>query len=295
MPRRKMTEAEIITSFWRRVDKGEYCWNWTGKISEKGYGVIYTHYRENIKAHIFSYELAYGHIQGNKNCVCHTCDNFLCVRPDHLFLGTNLDNSTDMVVKNRSAYGERHSQAILTDNQVDEIRMLFKTGWTQSKLVGEYGSTSATISRIVNYKTRNRLPKLPIPKLVNPTDAEKLDWINKNRKFLRSLLQYYGTEYRRKQDPDYWTKKLALRLDNHDWIVVSDVRTPDEMDVIRKAGGEIWFVERPGVGSVGIKNHYTEVALEGSSFDRTILNDGSIDELKHRVEWLFKDMCSCRS
>ena len=123
----------------------------------------------------------------------------------------------------------------------------------------------------------------------------RMVWEKPTHPAMRVLLQWWGTEYRRSQDPDYWTKKLASRLDNHDWIVVSDVRTPDEMDVIRKAGGEIWFVERPGVGSVGIKNHYTEVALEGASFDRTILNDGSIDELKHRVEWLFKDMCSCRS
>lgn len=120
-------------------------------------------------------------------------------------------------------------------------------------------------------------------------------WEKPTHPAMRVLLQWWGTEYRRSQDPDYWTKILATKLANDKWIVISDVRTPDEMDVIRQAGGEIWFVERPGVGSVGIKGHYTEVALEGAKFDRTILNDGTIEELKHRVEWMFKDMCSCKS
>lgn len=123
----------------------------------------------------------------------------------------------------------------------------------------------------------------------------KMVWEKPTHPAMRVLLQWWGTEFRRSKDPDYWTKKLAERLDNQEWIVVSDVRTPDEMKVIREAGGEVWFVERPGVAPVGIPNHYTEVALEGASFDRTIQNDGTIEELKTKIEWLFKDQCSCKA
>lgn len=103
---------------------------------------------------------------------------------------------------------------------------------------------------------------------------------------MRVMLQWWGTEYRRSQDPDYWIKKLAARLDNDELIAVSDVRTPDEMATIRAAGGEVWYVERPGVGSVGISNHYTEVALEGAEFDVRVMNNSTIESLKLTVDSL---------
>lgn len=92
---------------------------------------------------------------------------------------------------------------------------------------------------------------------------------------MRVLMQWWGTEYRCAQDSEYWTKLLAKRLDNNDKIVVSDVRTPKEVDVIRRAGGQVWFVERHGVDSIGIAGHFTEVALDGFEFDWSVLNDGT--------------------
>jgi hypothetical protein len=115
-------------------------------------------------------------------------------------------------------------------------------------------------------------------------------WAKPTTPEIRVLLQWWGTEFRRTQDPDYWIKRLAQKLSNADEsIVVSDVRTPDEIATIHQAGGEVWFVERPGVGSVGIANHYTEVALEGATFDRNILNDQTLDDLKIKVDFLFHE------
>jgi hypothetical protein len=135
-----------------------------------------------------------------------------------------------------------------------------------------------------------------IPGFVTVIKAFKgMVWEKPTHSAMRVLLQWWGTEYRRSQDPDYWTKKLAARLDNNEWIVVSDVRTPEEMRVIREAGGEVWFVSRPGVAPVGIPNHYTEVALEGATFDQTILNDGTLEDLFQLVDWKADSFCNCKS
>ena len=105
--------------------------------------------------------------------------------------------------------------------------------------------------------------------------------------YLRSLLQYYGTEYRRKQNPNYWTNQLSEKLMNDKLMVVSDVRLPDEMKVIQDIGGEVWLVVRDGIENVGIKNHATEHGLVGVEFDRVIENNGTLDDLESMVDSLF--------
>lgn len=46
--------------------------------------------------------------------VCHHCDNPPCWNPDHLFLGTPLDNTTDMINKGRAGFPEPRLPGVLT-------------------------------------------------------------------------------------------------------------------------------------------------------------------------------------
>lgn len=97
MPKQRRPAAD---RFWEKVEKGDGCWEWTA-ASLDGYGIFKLSRSEgNRRAHVFAYELEIGPTEGR--WVLHRCDNPPCVRPDHLFLGTNADNMQDMSAKGRS-------------------------------------------------------------------------------------------------------------------------------------------------------------------------------------------------
>lgn len=91
--------------FWTSVKSSAGCWEWMkGRSDERGYGVTADVGRK-LQAHRASWELHYGPIPEGL-FVCHKCDNPPCVRPDHLFLGTHLDNMRDMIAKGRDRWSK---------------------------------------------------------------------------------------------------------------------------------------------------------------------------------------------
>ena len=78
------------------------CWEWIGCKWRTGYGYI-RKAGKHIAAHRYFYTLHKGFEIPENMCVCHTCDNPSCVNPNHLFLGTQLDNIRDMYAKGRQA------------------------------------------------------------------------------------------------------------------------------------------------------------------------------------------------
>src|SRR5262245_52091786 len=84
--------------FWKYVNKTETCWLWTGAKHEFGYGLINKGGAGGriLRAHRVIWEWTNGPIPKGF-FVCHHCDVPACVRPDHLFLGTNKDNVQDMI------------------------------------------------------------------------------------------------------------------------------------------------------------------------------------------------------
>jgi hypothetical protein len=88
-------------------------------------------------------------------CVLHKCDTPSCVRPEHLFLGSNQDNVDDKLSKNRHPRGEHTVKAILTDEDVKEIKQKLKFPYIgiNNDLAEEYGVNHRTISGIKCGKT----------------------------------------------------------------------------------------------------------------------------------------------
>ncbi len=138
----------IYDCFFNRVDKSGDCWIWLGNIDLEGYGRVQFNLK-TVKAHRFSYEMFVGRIPDGL-LVCHHCDNPSCVRPEHLFVGTQKDNHRDCEIKGRHAKGEKNGRAKITKVEAGEIRELYKTGkYTQQKLGFDFGISQGVVSKIL--------------------------------------------------------------------------------------------------------------------------------------------------
>jgi hypothetical protein len=106
----KVTGLERIITLserlWAKVDKSEGCWLWQGATAgEDNYGYILGEDSKTlIRAHRAAWLVTFGPIPDGL-FVLHKCDTPLCVCPDHLFLGTHLENMADRDAKGRVHHG----------------------------------------------------------------------------------------------------------------------------------------------------------------------------------------------
>lgn len=139
-----------------RVKAKTKCWECIShKPNNKGYIIVRINNKKR-SLHRLSYEYYKEKIPKGL-CVRHTCDNPKCFNPTHLILGTHLDNMRDMAERNRSARGERNTQAVLKEKQVKEI-YLNKLD-NNKVLAKKYGVTHSNISCIRLGKTWKHITK----------------------------------------------------------------------------------------------------------------------------------------
>lgn len=148
-----MTERELA-KFLQRVEIPHSiisgCWKWIGSRLQIGYG------RFRVKnQYKYSHRLMFEHFNGpipahdsyHGLCVCHRCDNRICVNPTHLFLGTHQENVKDMDIKGRRVVnrGVANPLAVLTEKQVRDI---FRAEGSLRKIAKQFNTNPAKVWKI---------------------------------------------------------------------------------------------------------------------------------------------------
>lgn len=151
-----ISDPSVGARFWEKVDKGDGsgCWLWTGATITSGYGHMSVGGRQGsqLRAPRVSWLIHNGPIPNGMQ-VCHRCDVRLCVRPDHLFLGTNADNARDMAAKGRMWKQRLVSPPLKKLNRVAalNIALAYAFGKTsQSSLAARYGVHVNTVNSLLN-------------------------------------------------------------------------------------------------------------------------------------------------
>lgn len=140
----------ILWLFMSHVKPGRHdeCRVWTGPKSvnrgaKRTYGITSVT-GKNVAAHRVSYAIFRGPVPSNLS-VLHRCDNPLCVNPWHLFLGNKLDNSLDMAVKKRSAYGTRNARS---KHNEETVRQVYAAKGRHADIAAQFGMCKSTVDHI---------------------------------------------------------------------------------------------------------------------------------------------------
>lgn len=105
----------------------------------------------------------------------------------------------------------------------------------------------------------------------------------------RWVLQRWGTEFRREQNPDYWVHIVERWVRRqmgvgYDRFVITDVRMPNEAQLVHRLGGKLLRVHRPDVAPMApdTADHSSE-AHAALAVDGVIHNDSSLSALHAEV------------
>lgn len=126
----------------------DICIEWPWSIGGDGYGQLVDCRGAATKAHIASCEMAHGPKPTPEHEAAHSCNNRACFNPRHLRWATRAENLADMIEHGTARRGEKSSFAVLTEQEVIEIRRRADAGARTSDLAQEFGVTPSAISNV---------------------------------------------------------------------------------------------------------------------------------------------------
>lgn len=146
------------------------------------------------------------------------------------------------------------------------------------------------INNLKNVEKEYKFSKMDSMFIANQT-AIPYEFINqkisgKTFHTVRELLQFIGTDIIRAYNNDWHVNRIREMVDKDKNYVFDDVRFPNEVNLIRELGGDMWFIIRPDISTVS--NHTSETSLKWQDFgDKIIVNDKSLNVFKFKWETFF--------
>ena len=136
-----------------------------------------------------------------------------------------------------------------------------------ASLLSSLGYTDLEVQRFVHERKEDMVPELGITP--------------------RALIQTLGTEWGRTCiSPDVWLKVWQTRASRHERVIVDDVRFVNEAELVRRMGGDVWLIRRPG--TVRSTRHASEGGLdEWPHFTDVIYNGSTLEHLEQAISARF--------
>lgn len=159
-----------IYQLYSRISKNSVtgCWNWEGAmLGSTGYGEFTNKAlpQKTTTAHRASWILHKGPVPDGL-MVCHTCDNRRCVNPEHLYVGTGVDNMRDRSIRGRVTHAK------LDEAKVREMRQLRQQGWSWRRLSQRYGLATFAIVQATTGATWKHIDE-PVPTITISSGRRK--------------------------------------------------------------------------------------------------------------------------
>src|ERR1017187_469479 len=155
MPRGYYKRPSLKDRLLRRIQvTASGCWEWTGFRDKDGYGRINVNGKETVASRAM-WTVCKGQMPPGQQ-VYHSCDNPPCINPNHLFLGTALDNALDSMNKGRKKginLGEANNTTAPTTELVLQIRSEYTRGVPQTEIANNLAVHKVTVHNIVRRKT----------------------------------------------------------------------------------------------------------------------------------------------
>lgn len=104
----------------KKINPQTECWEYTGSLNHQGYGKISAFRKTKNKIHeagLLIHRVSYCYYNNleihdiDNLLICHKCDNPKCFNPNHLFIGTHKDNTSDMISKGRAWWQKQKSHS----------------------------------------------------------------------------------------------------------------------------------------------------------------------------------------